>query len=140
MEAKDSRPSPEQLLIDAERAVAEAKAKTAFRAQAARLKEECRKLPTDEKGQLAAFLMDCWIRMRSCEVADLLGHTKVWVRVYKHFSRKTHPCGGERKSCGHDRAACAHRRGRQVLGRVLRRAGLKLVSSASDRESAAWKP
>lgn len=128
MELRDARPSPEQVLIDAEVAAAAEKAAVVIRKRAARLKDECRNLPPKEQGQLAAFLMDKdapgrrWGSMPSSEVAAFLGHTMGWVRVYKHFARKEFPCGGGPTSCGVDQPACSHRRGRKILYRALLKA------------------
>jgi hypothetical protein len=127
-EVADQRPNPEQLLIDAEEAAAAEAAAPAIAERAASLKDECRKPSAKEKGQLAAFLMDKGVRgrgwgsMHSSEVAALLGHTKEWVRVYKHFARREFPCGGGPTSCGGDQPACAHTRGRKIFYRALLKA------------------
>lgn len=119
-EVKDSRPNPEELLIDREEEKARDAAAAAWKGRAAALKAALVRLSRAEKGALAAFLIDDnvrrpWKAMSSAEIGELLDHTANWVRVHKHHARKCHPCGGGSTRCGRDEAACAHERGRKTF-------------------------
>jgi hypothetical protein len=125
----DPHPDPLERIIAAEEKKGSAERDEERQRLGEALVLACQRLSKEEKGLLAAFLMDAfpkrwWPQLTSHEVGQLVAQSKVWVRVYKLAARRSYQCTGGPQACGNGHTSCAHIRGREVFDAVLAAAGI----------------